>query len=210
MHQPGLLPASPEQIAPDLWFLPQFADGDALWPAIAAIAAQSPFRHMPTHTGYATAAAMTNCGDVGWTSDEQGYAYATRDPLTGNAWPAIPPVWLALATDAAAIAGYADYTPDICLVNRYAVGTGMGRHVDNSERDFSQPIVSVSLGLPTAFAWWGMEPSGPGRTLLLQDGDVLVWGRSVRLGWHAVRPVPEGIHPRCGKFRYNLTFRRAR
>lgn len=209
MRQQGLL-SQPEEIAPDIWLLPQFTAAADLWQDIQSIAEKSPFRHMMTHTGHATAAAMTNCGDVGWTSDAEGYAYRATDPLTGNNWPPVPVSWRVLAQAAAEIAGYAHYAPDICLVNRYAVGTGMGRHVDNSERDFSQPIVSVSLGLPAVFAWWGSDPSGAGRNLLLQDGDVLVWGKSARLGYHAVRPLADGQHPICGKFRFNMTFRRAR
>lgn len=199
----------PEEIAPDIWLLPQFTAAADLWADLQAVLAAAPLRHMMTHTGYPTAAAMTNCGAVGWTSEEAGYFYRDRDPQTGLPWPAMPARWLLLAQQAAAVAGHADYQPDICLINRYAVGTGMGRHQDNSERDFSQPIVSVSLGLPTTFAWWGREPAGAGRNLLLQDGDVLVWGRSARLGFHAVRPVPAGVHPVCGAFRYNFTFRRA-
>lgn len=209
MQQESLL-SGPAEVAPDLWLLPKFCTTATLWPDLKAVTVLSPFRHMMTHTGYPTAAAMTNCGDVGWISDAKGYSYRERDPHTGHAWPPLPARWLALAREAAAVAGYAGYTPDICLVNRYAVGTGMGRHVDDSENDFSQPIVSVSLGLPTHFAWWGDTPSGAGRNLLLQDGDVLVWGGSARLGYHAVRPVPAGRHAICGPFRYNLTFRRAR
>ncbi|MFZ5723640.1 MAG: alpha-ketoglutarate-dependent dioxygenase AlkB [Pseudomonadota bacterium] len=206
----GNLLSQPEEIFPDLWLLPQFTSARDLRDDLQRIAQVAPFRHMMTHTGYPTAAAMTNCGDVGWTSEAGGYFYRERDPQSGKPWPAMPHAWRELAQRAAAIAGYADYDPDICLVNQYAVGAGMGRHVDNSERDFSQPIVSVSLGLPTNFSWWGREPSGAGRNLLLQDGDVLVWGRSARLGYHAVRPLPAGTHPVCGAFRYNLTFRRAR
>lgn len=206
----GSLLSQAEQLVPGLWFLPQFTSARDLWDDLQAVARVSPFRHMMTHTGYPTAAAMTNCGDVGWTSDGQGYAYRPRDPLTGTGWPPMPRAWRLLAQEAAAIAGWHDYQPDICLVNRYAVGAGMGRHVDDSERDFGQPIVSVSLGLPATFAWWGTTPSGAGRNLLLQDGDVLVWGGEARLGYHAVRPVPAGEHPACGAFRYNLTFRRAR
>jgi alkylated DNA repair protein (DNA oxidative demethylase) len=205
----GALLSLPEEVAADIWLLPQFTSAQALWGDLQAVAAQAPFRHMMTHTGYPVAAAMTNCGELGWTSDANGYAYRPQDPESGKPWPPIPPAWLALAHEAAAVAGYADYQPDVCLVNRYAVGAGMGRHADNSERDFSQPIVSVSLGLPTRFAWWGDESTGAGRNLLLQDGDVLVWGKSARLGFHAVRPVPAGRHALCGAFRFNLTFRKA-
>ncbi|MFZ5757065.1 MAG: alpha-ketoglutarate-dependent dioxygenase AlkB [Pseudomonadota bacterium] len=206
----GSLLAQPEEIAPDIWLLPQFTSAQALWGDLQAVAGRAPFRHMMTHTGYPTAAAMTNCGAVGWTSEAGGYSYRPHDPETGKPWPEIPMAWCMLAQRAAMTAGYPDYMPDICLVNRYSVGTGMGRHCDNSEQDFSHPIVSVSLGLPTTFAWWGATPSGSGQNLLLQDGDVLVWGRTARLGYHAVRPVPDGQHSLCGRYRYNLTFRKAR
>lgn len=206
MRQDSLLD-TPAEIAPDIWLLPAQTAAAQLWEALQAVLRQAPLRHMMTHTGAATAAAMTNCGRLGWTSNVHGYAYSRTDPLSGEAWPPIPPAWLALAQSAAACAGYPNYRPDVCLINRYAVGTGMGRHRDDSERDFRWPIVSASLGLPTRFAWWGARPSGAARELLLQDGDVLVWGRSARLGYHAVRPVPPGTHPVCGTYRFNLTFR---
>lgn len=208
MRQESLL-CLPEEVAPDIWRLPGFTSASALWADLQLVAAQSPFRHMMTPGGHPVAAAMTNCGEWGWTSDARGYAYRDADPETGRPWPPIPEAWRMLVLTAAAQAGYADYAPDVCLVNRYAAGVGMGRHRDDSERDVSQPIVSVSLGLPTRFAWWGDRPEGRGRDLLLQDGDVLVWGRSARLGFHAVRPVPPGRHATCGEYRFNLTFRRA-
>lgn len=208
MRQDSFL-LQPEAVQPEVWLLPQFTSAAALWADLCAVAAVAPFRHMMTRMGHPVAAAMTNCGALGWTSSARGYAYRTVDPETGRPWPPIPAAWLALAREAAALAGYADYVPDACLVNRYAVGVGMGRHNDDSEQDFSQPIVSVSLGLPTRFAWWGDRPEGRGRDLPVQDGDVLVWGRSARLGFHAVRPVPPGRHPVCGEFRFNLTFRKA-
>mgnify|MGYP006267131447 CR=1 FL=1 len=61
----------------------------------------------------------------------------------------------ALATRAAAAAGFADFAPDCCLVNRYAVGAQMGTHRDYDERDLGHPIVSVSIGLAAVFVWYG-------------------------------------------------------
>ena len=51
--------------------------------------------------------------------------------------------------------------PDSCLINRYEPGTRLSLHQDRNERDFSQPIVSVSLGLPAVFvlgaqAFWAL------------------------------------------------------
>ncbi|HEX5276738.1 MAG TPA: alpha-ketoglutarate-dependent dioxygenase AlkB, partial [Fluviicoccus sp.] len=147
MRQDSFL-LQPEAVQPEVWLLPQFTSAAALWADLCAVAAAAPFRHMMTRMGHPVAAAMSNCGALGWTSSARGYAYRSVDPETGRPWPPIPAAWLALAREAAALAGYADYAPDACLVNRYAPGTGMGRHNDDSEQDFTQPIVSVSLGLP--------------------------------------------------------------
>ena len=33
---------------------------------------------------------MTNCGPLGWVTDERGYRYQPTHPETGRAWPPIP------------------------------------------------------------------------------------------------------------------------
>ena len=99
--------------------------------------------------------------------------------------------------------------PDACLVNRYAEGARLTAHRDADEQNFAQPIVSVSLGLPASFAFYGLTRGGKGRSVALADGDVLVWGGPSRLVYHAVRPIKPGTHPLTGNFRYNLTFRHA-
>jgi DNA oxidative demethylase len=43
----------------------------------------------------------------------------------------------------------------------------------------------------------------------LEHGDVVVWGGPARLAFHGVAEVREGEHPRVGRQRLNLTFRRA-
>ena len=107
-------------------------------------------------------------------------------------------------------AGFPEFVPDACLVNRYSPGSRLTAHRDADEQDYAQPIVSVSLGLPASFAFYGLTRGGKGRPVALGDGDVLVWGGPSRLVYHAVRPVKPGQHPLTGEFRYNLTFRHAR
>lgn len=154
-------------------------------------------------------AAMTNCGDLGWTSDRTGYCYRSTDPLTENPWPAIPPAWLELAQRAAQAAGFASFVPDACLVNRYQPGSRLGLHRDEDERDFSHPVVSVSLGSPARFVLGGNRRSDPTTGLMLHAGDVLVWGGPDRLRYHGVGvPRRETGNPRPPE-RLNLTFRRA-
>lgn len=199
------------RLGPGTVLLPGFAAAVAkpLVAEIGRIAAAVPFRHMLTPGGQAMSVAMTNCGPLGWVSDRAGYRYQATDPASGLAWPAMPSAFRQLAHDAAALAGFADFVPDACLINRYFAGARMSLHQDLDERDFSQPIVSVSLGLAATFLLAGETRSGPRQRLPLAHGDVLVWGGPDRRRFHGVQPVVAGEHPLTGACRYNLTFRRA-
>lgn len=189
---------------PGATFLGGFAkdEAPALLAHVQAIAAQAPFRHMTTPGGRRMSVATTSCGRFGWTSSPRGYRYAPEDPESGRPWPEMPEAFLHLARRAAARAGYADFRPDSCLVNRYAPGARLSLHQDRDERDMSAPIVSVSLGLSAIFLWGGTERGAPRRRLALHEGDVVVWGGPSRLVFHGVEPV-EGTG-----FRTNLTFRK--
>lgn len=182
---------------------------DALWQDILQVTTQAAPRQVFTPGGRAMSVRLTNCGAVGWVSDRRGYRYESRDPGTGLPWPAMPASFLALARAAAAEAGFPDFMPDACLVNRYAPGARMSLHQDRNEADFSQPIVSVSLGLPAIFEFGGLQRSERPLLCPLAHGDVVVWGGPARLRFHGIRPVAEGVHPVTGAARFNLTFRRA-
>jgi len=173
------------------------------------IAAAAPFRRMMTPGGFAMSVAMTNCGGAGWVTDRRGYRYDPRDPETGLPWPAMPPAFADLARRAAAEAGFAGFRPDSCLINRYEPGARMSLHQDRNERDFAQPIVSVSFGLPAVFLFGGEKRSDRPRRLMLRHGDVAVWGGPARLNFHGVAPLAAGHHPATGDSRVNLTFRAA-
>ncbi|MBS0521796.1 MAG: DNA oxidative demethylase AlkB [Proteobacteria bacterium] len=177
--------------------------------ALDRVVAQAPFRHMTTPGGYVMSIAMTSCGEAGWVTDRSGYRYDRRDPGSGQPWPPLPSAFRALAADAAREAGYPDFAPDSCLINRYLPGARLSLHQDKDERDFSQPIVSVSLGLPVVFQFGGARRSDPVRRYPLRHGDVVVWGGESRLFHHGVLTVKEGAHPVLGRQRINLTFRAA-
>jgi DNA oxidative demethylase len=184
--------------------------GPAFVAALNTIAVISPFRHMVTPGGWAMSVAMTNCGAAGWVTDRTGYRYDAIDPVTGRPWPELPQTFVNLAADAADTAGFRDFRPDACLVNRYAPGARLSLHQDRNERDFDQPIVSVSLGLPAIFLWGGKARAEKVRRIPLIHGDVVVWGGPDRLRFHGVHALAEGQHKLTGAYRYNLTFRRAR
>ena len=177
--------------------------------ALGDIAAQSPFRHMVTPGGYTMSVAMTNCGAAGWVTDRTGYRYDHNDPETGRPWPAMPDCFFELAAEAATRAGYPDFRPDACLINRYEPGARLSLHQDKNERDFANPIVSVSLGLPATFQFGGLKRNDPVRKFLLRHGDVAVWGGPSRLFYHGVLELKDGVHETVGRIRINLTFRGA-
>jgi alkylated DNA repair protein (DNA oxidative demethylase) len=200
------------EIAPGVTLLRGFAlaSEQALLDAVAAVTADAPLRNMHTPGGLKMAVALTNCGPLGWVSDAAGYRYQASDPVSGLSWPALPAAFAQLAAHAAASAGFGNFTPDACLVNRYQAGTRLSLHQDRNERDFSQPIVSVSLGLPAVFLLGGLQRNDKTARLPLNHGDVLVWGGPSRLRFHGVLPLMAGTHPLLGDQRINLTLRRAR
>lgn len=177
--------------------------------AIQAITAVSPFRHMVTPGGFVMSVAMTNCGAAGWVTDRSGYRYDALDPESGKPWPAMPASFLDLAVAAAKEAGYSNFVPDACLINRYEPGARLSLHQDKNERNFANPIVSVSLGLPATFQFGGQRRNDPVRKFALRHGDVAVWGGPSRLCYHGVPELKEGEHGTVGRMRLNLTFRGA-
>lgn len=211
---PGLLEDAPHEVAlaPGAILLGGFAlpREAALLSALASVVDRAPFRHMLTPGGRAMSVAMTNCGECGWVTDRTGYRYVSEDPQTGSAWPALPEAFRELAVAAAERAGFPGFVPDACLVNRYAPGARMSLHQDHDERDFSAPIVSISLGLPAVFLFGGDRRSDRPRRVSLAHGDVVVWGGPARLRYHGVMPLAEGAHPATGRCRINLTLRKAR
>jgi alkylated DNA repair protein (DNA oxidative demethylase) len=182
---------------------------EELLPAIQGVEQSSPFRHMVTPGGFTMSVALTNCGALGWTTDQHGYRYTKIDPEHGRAWPAMPGVFKRLAREAAQAAGFAGFEPDACLINRYRPGARLSLHQDKNERDYSAPVVSVSLGMSAVFLFGGHERAGKAMKIPLHHGDVAVWGDEDRLRYHGVMPLKGNPHPLLGNQRINFTFRKA-
>jgi alkylated DNA repair protein (DNA oxidative demethylase) len=202
----------PLVLSPGAVLLQGFATqaGGAMLNAIAAVASVAPFRFMRTPGGWQMSVAMTNCGEVGWVTDERGYRYSPVDPDSGLPWPGMPDELRQLAVAAARAAGFAGFAPDSCLINRYEKGARMSLHQDRDEHDFAQPIVSVSLGVPALFLWGGVQRRDRPRRMPLEHGDVVVWGGASRFHYHGVAALKAAEHPAAGNLRINLTFRAAR
>jgi len=112
------------------------------------------------------------------------------------------------AIRAAVRAGFPSFRPDACHINRYEPGNKLGLHQDRHECDLTQPIVSVSLGLECVFLFGGLERTEKPRHILLEHGDVFVWGGPSRMRFHGVQPLKPGSHLLTGPYRINLTFRK--
>lgn len=201
-----LVPGSTASILLRGFALPKM---DQLLAAIDAVTQAAPLRHMAVPGGLRMSVAMSNCGQLGWVTDTRGYRYVRQDPADSAPWPAMPPVFLQLARDAAETAGYPGFAPDACLVNRYVPGARMALHQDKDECDFTAPIVSVSLGLPATFLFGGALRADRAARIVLVHGDVVVWGGEDRLRYHGVAPLKDGRHDVLGAQRLNLTFRKA-
>jgi alkylated DNA repair protein (DNA oxidative demethylase) len=182
---------------------------DRLLPALDAVLTAAPFRQMVTPGGFTMSVALSSCGTLGWTTDRSGYRYTRNDPQTGQPWPEMPDVFLQLAQAAAQAAGFTDFIPDSCLINRYVPGSKMSLHQDKDEKSYAAPIVSVSLGLPAMFLFGGFARADKSRRVPLLHGDIVVWGGVDRLRYHGVLPIKDGQHSRLGEQRINFTFRTA-
>ncbi|MGO4405924.1 alpha-ketoglutarate-dependent dioxygenase AlkB [Bosea sp. RAF48] len=178
----------------------------ALLAELRAVARKAPFfqPRMPK-TGKPFSVRMTNCGPLGWVSDERGYRYQPEHPETGEPWPIMPAPLLDLWGE---LSGY-PHPPEACLVNFYAGGAKMGLHQDRDEQEFDAPVLSVSLGDAAIFRIGGAERGGKTTSLKLSSGDVLLFGGEARLAYHGIDRILSGsstLLPEGG--RINLTLRR--
>jgi len=148
---------------------------------------------------------MSNCGPLGWVSDQSGYRYQPTHPDTGRPWPPIPATLIAIWNE---LVRYSD-PPEACLINFYGPTAKMGLHQDRDEEDFDAPVISISLGDSCLFRVGGLKRGEPTRTFRLSSGDVLVLGGAARLAFHGVDRIYPGtssLLPEGG--RINLTLRR--
>ncbi len=179
----------------------------AFFAALETIVAAAPLHHAATPSGLPMSVMVTDCGT------ERAFARrwdsANPDkPHRARMWPPIPRLLNDFSLRCAVRAGFPHFQPDMCHINRYQAGTKLGLHQDRHEFDLNQPIVSISLGLECIFLLGGFERTDKPKRILLEHGDVIVWGGPSRMRFHGVQPLKPGSHPLTGPYRYNLTFRK--
>lgn len=182
---------------------------------LSDVALKAPFfKPVMPRTGRPFSVEMTNAGPLGWVSDKAGgYRYQSRHPVTDAPWPEIPALFL----DLWAKLHPGALAPECCLVNYYKdPGAKMGLHADVDEEDFSQPILSLSLGDRALFRVGGLLRKGPTQSIRLSSGDVVSFGGAERKAFHGIDRVyretstllVENGFPGGG--RLNVTLRRVR
>jgi alkylated DNA repair protein (DNA oxidative demethylase) len=199
----------PLAVAPGVTHWPGYLDAGeqaALVAELREVARQAPFftPRMPK-TGKPFSVRMTNCGALGWVSDEGGYRYQPNHPETGSPWPAMPSLLLQAWEE---LAGY-PLPPQACLINFYEPTAKMGLHQDRDEEDFAAPVLSLSLGDTAVFRIGGTVRGGKTVSVKLASGDALAFGGEARLAYHGIDRILAGsssLLPQAG--RINLTLRR--
>jgi len=201
-----MTPCKPDEVIGGLEIFRNALDPEAQKEAVKAlreVVRAAPLFRPVTRWGKQMSVRMTSAGRFGWVSTRAGYTYAERHP-SGTPWPEIPTLllnlWKSVVPQARA--------PESCLVNFYGEGARMGLHQDRDEADFTQPVVSVSLGDDALFRVGGATRGGATGSLWLRSGDVVVLGGQARLSFHGVDRIRFGSSALLGEGgRINVTMR---
>jgi DNA alkylation damage repair protein AlkB len=144
----------------------------------------------------------------------RNYSYEdVRSDVDGLAVPELPSELAAIAARAATDAGFS-VKPDLCIVNWYRDSSRMGLHQDKDESAGSLaeglPVISLSIGDAAQFLFGGLRRRDAVEKILLESGDLFVFGGPARLRYHGVTRVLPGTAPSGLAFngRLNLTFRK--
>lgn len=214
-----LIPRQPQVVTPGAVHLPGWLDASLrteLLSRCRAWDAESGGARSPRmRNGSSMSVAMFG---LGW--HWYPYRYSrTRDD--GDGGPALPfPTWLgdlsrgavadAVAMDPSVSDDPEGFAPDVALVNWYGPGSKMGMHVDGDEMS-PAPVVSFSVGQTGLFRIGNAASRGrPWVDVLLESGDVIVFGGPARLVYHGVpRLIPDADDREVGVLagRLNVTVR---
>jgi DNA oxidative demethylase len=222
-----LLPRDPLMVAPGAVHLPGWLGHDAqraLVESCRSWVEQSGGPRRPLMPTGGTMSVAITC--LGW--HWYPYRYSrTADDGDGRPVDPFPPslgeLGRGAVTDAAAIDSSvrapseerpdmvpSSFVPDVALINWYGPGAHMGMHADRDERS-PAPVVSVSLGDSCVFRFGTAAGRGrPWADVVLESGDVFVFGGPSRLAFHGVPKVLSGTgDPGIGleEGRFNLTLR---
>ncbi|MBI4020705.1 MAG: alpha-ketoglutarate-dependent dioxygenase AlkB [Candidatus Aenigmarchaeota archaeon] len=152
---------------------------------------------------------LTNAGPLGWWSDERGFRYVDRHPVTEMPFPPIPEIILDIGKRALARCELPPMRIENCLINHYAEGESLGQHQDRTEEDLDAPILSLSVGADALFLLGGMDRKNPTRKYLLRSGDLVIQSGPSRRAFHGIKQIYPTIgNPLRDRGRLNFTLRK--
>ncbi|KAL6529399.1 hypothetical protein OROGR_015022 [Orobanche gracilis] len=77
-----------------------------------------------------------------------------------------------------------EFRPEAAIVNYFGLGDMLGGHLDDMEKDWSKPIVSVSLGCKAIFLLGGKSREDKPTAMFLRSGDVILMAGEARECFH--------------------------
>ncbi|KAI5409774.1 uncharacterized protein LOC127081105 [Lathyrus oleraceus] len=141
--------------------------------------------------------------------DPQTNKYVDQRPSDGSVPPKIPPEFLTLVHSALEDSHSATrlsnskppftFSPDICIVNFYSQNGRLGFHQDKAESKPSLsaglPVVSFSIGNSAEFLYGGGRDVDKANKVVLESGDVLIFGGKARNVFHGVSAIKPDSAP---------------
>ncbi|CAA2991392.1 alpha-ketoglutarate-dependent dioxygenase alkB [Olea europaea subsp. europaea] len=79
-----------------------------------------------------------------------------------------------------------EFHPEAAIVNYFGLGDMLGGHLDDMEKDWSKPIVSISLGCKAIFLLGGKSRDHTPIAMFLQSGDAVLMAGEARECFHGV------------------------
>ncbi|KAM9782605.1 nucleic acid dioxygenase ALKBH1 [Neosynchiropus ocellatus] len=101
-----------------------------------------------------------------------------------------------LSRHIAAACSFPGFSAEAAILNYYRSNSSLGIHVDESELDHSQPLLSYSFGQSAIFLLGGRRKQDAPTAMFMHSGDVMVMSGQSRLLYHAVPrivPAPEEL-----------------
>lgn len=195
-----------------VWHFPEMlarAEQEEMREQVREVVRAAPFTRPQMPGGAEFKLKATNAGDYGWRANGKGFFYSRQQP-SGCAWPAIPPQIMDVSRRAAQEAGFTNYRPTNCLINYYEGDGHLGKHRDDTNgEDFTQPVVTISLGATAIFRIGGEHWTDKMASIQLASGDVLVFGAAGRLFYHEVEMILKGTSDLLpNNARLSMTLRR--
>ena len=179
-----------DEVAPGAFHVPGWLDGDqqrSLLQACNDLMDGPVPMHSPIIGFGRKMSVRLVCAGLHW----QPYKYGNvASNVNGAQVASMPEMFATLAHDALCATGYdsvtQNYLPDAALVNVYDETAKMGMHQDKDEK-CSAPVVSLSLGNSCVFRFGNaMTRNKPYRDVVLNSGDLFVFGGASRYAFHGV------------------------